>query len=111
MTTDDGTPPGLVNPYLSAARRPAVWGVTLGRVGLAAAGVLAVAIPSGELGSDGAQDATGKPGAIALTGSDDVVVGTADDVQSEIDAACRPAGYLWPAAPCDGPAVSPALAR
>lgn len=108
MTTDDGRAPGLANPYLSSVRRPAVWGVTLGRVGLAAAGVLAVAVPSGDPGADGVLDAS--PGAIALSASDDVLVGSSDDVQSEIDAACMPAGYLWPCVPGAGPAVSPVFA-
>ncbi len=108
MTTDDGTADGLANPYLHSARRPAVWGVTLGRVGLVAAGVLAVAVPCGEAGPDGTPDVAGT---VTLTASDAVFVGAADTVQTEIDAACMPAGYLWPTPPCDGPAVSPALAR
>ena len=39
---DDDIPEGLVNPYRTAGRSPAVWGVTLGRVGAVTAGVIAV---------------------------------------------------------------------
>ncbi len=111
MTSDgddgEGRSVQLANPYLAAAGRPAVWGVTLGGVGLAAAaGVLAVAAPVGAPVPDGAPLA-----AASLAGATEVVLGAATDVEIEIRAMCMPSGYLWPGEPPrDDAPVSPALA-
>ena len=102
MSSDDGTAPGFTNPY-SSAPRPVVRGVTLGRVGLAAAGVLAVTAAA-----PGDADVASAPaGAAALAPSDLVALGSSDDVQSDVDEARVGSAYLFPAVPHSGPEVSP----
>ncbi len=94
MTDDDG----LLNPYLGTTGVPAVRGMTLSGVGLAAAGVLVVAV-----GPTGVADAPVDP-------STEVWIGAGPVVEQEISEHGLPAGYLWPAPPPAEPQGSPALA-
>lgn len=98
-------PPRLANPYLAAPGRPAVRGVTLGRSGVVAAGVLVVALPVGVPAvADGA--GAGRDGSVQIA------LGAAADVDADVQAMCMPGGYLWPGETTwdDPPPGSPALA-
>jgi hypothetical protein len=93
--------PRLVNPYLDAPARPAVRVVTLGRLGLVAAGVLAVAAPA---------DASANTAAPSEEGSEfALVLGDGPEVSASVDEVCMPGGYLLPAPPVADPEGSPAL--
>jgi hypothetical protein len=87
--------PQLINPYLDASAS-AVWGVTLGRIGVAA-GVIAVATAGPAVGAE------------PVTGSTEIWLGTGAAVDQEIAEQSMPAGYLWPAPPVSDASVSPAL--
>lgn len=109
MDLDDDAAARLSNPYLGSPERPAIWGVTLGRVGLAAAGVLAVVSAAEVAADDDGGVHRGQRASAVLVASDQIVVGDSTDVQQDVDELCMPAAYLWPA-PCDGLEVSPAVA-
>lgn len=94
MTDDDG----LLNPYLGTTGVPAVRGMTLSGVGLAAAGVLVVAIgPTGAVGAP-------------VNPSTEVWIGAGSVVEQEISEQSLTAGYLFPAEQPAKPKGSPALA-
>ncbi len=92
--TDDDSREHLLNPYRIAPGEPAVRGITLGRVGLAAVGVLVVAAA---------------PGRLSVNPETEVWIGGSPAVEQEVSAHSMPAGYLWPSPPPAGLEASPAL--
>ncbi|HXV91792.1 MAG TPA: hypothetical protein VD813_00730 [Pseudonocardia sp.] len=85
----------LINPY--QVEGVSVRGVTLGRIGLAAAGVVVVAAGPVDAGSS-----------VAFAADTQVWLGSGPAVAAEMGQQSAPAGYLWPAPPPE-PLASPAL--
>jgi hypothetical protein len=103
---DEDIPARLANPYRTSGRSPAVWGITLGRVGAVTAGVIAVVAPS-DAPDAGAADVDDTTHMVVTAG--EVLFGTSDDVHNEVAEMSMPAGYLFPSSQLPPPPVSDAL--
>ncbi len=109
---DDDIPARLVNPYRTSGRGPAVWGVTLGRVGAVTAGIVAVIAPSDAStdAPDAAVGADDERHSVVFAGGE-ILLGTGNEVDNDVAMASGPfsAGYLWAGPPPLDPPASPAL--
>jgi hypothetical protein len=106
MAVEDDIPARLANPYRTSGHGPAVWGVTLGRVGAVTAGVIAVVAPS-DAPDAGVAEVDDTTHIVVAAG--EVLFGTSDDVHHELAEMTEPAGYLWPSSQQPEPTGSPAL--